>query len=68
MFVFGNFGVLCFLETPVLRFALLPYYRQKEFFTFTFGKDHSASRHYQFMVIRYSRLYSARFHKKGSHI
>ena len=24
---FGNFGVLCFLETPVLRFALLPYYR-----------------------------------------
>ena len=22
----GNFGVLCFLETPVLRFALLPYY------------------------------------------
>ena len=24
---FGNFGVLCFLETPVLRFALLSYYR-----------------------------------------
>ena len=24
---FGNFGVLCFLEIPVLRFALLPYYR-----------------------------------------
>ena len=23
----GKFGVLCFLETPVLRFALLPYYR-----------------------------------------
>ena len=22
---FGNFGVLSFLETPVLRFALLPY-------------------------------------------
>ena len=22
------FGVLCFLETPVLRFALLPYYRR----------------------------------------
>ena len=21
---FGNFGALCFLETPVLRFALLP--------------------------------------------
>ena len=25
---FGNFGTLCFLETPVLRFALLPYYRR----------------------------------------
>ena len=23
-----KFGMLCFLETPVLRFALLPYYRQ----------------------------------------
>ena len=27
---FGKFGVLCFLETSVLRFALLPYYRPKE--------------------------------------
>ena len=26
--LFGNFGVLCFLETPVLRFALLPFYRR----------------------------------------
>ena len=25
---FGNFGMLCFLQTPVLRFALLPYYRR----------------------------------------
>ena len=25
---FGKFGVLCFLETPVLRFALLPYYQR----------------------------------------
>ena len=25
---FWKFGVLCFLETPVLRFALLPYYRR----------------------------------------
>ena len=24
---FREFGILCFLETPVLRFALLPYYR-----------------------------------------
>ena len=25
---FGKFGVLCFFVTPVLRFALLPYYRR----------------------------------------
>ena len=25
---FGKFGVFCFLETSVLRFALLPYYRR----------------------------------------
>ena len=25
---FENFGVLCFLETPVLRFGLLPFYRR----------------------------------------
>ena len=24
----GKFGVLCFLEIPLLKFALLPYYRQ----------------------------------------
>ena len=25
---FGKFDVLCFLETRILRFALLPYYRR----------------------------------------
>ena len=25
---FGKFDVLCFLETPVLRFVFLPYYRR----------------------------------------
>ena len=30
MFVFGKFGVLCFLEIAVLRFALLPFYRRNE--------------------------------------
>ena len=25
---FGKFGVLCFLVTPVLKFALLPYYQR----------------------------------------
>ena len=25
---FGKFRVLCFLETPVLRFTFLPYYRR----------------------------------------
>ena len=29
---FGNFGVLCFLETPVLRFVLLPCYRRSRLF------------------------------------
>ena len=28
---FRKFGVLCFLETPVFRFALLPYYRRIRF-------------------------------------
>ena len=28
---FGKFGVLCFLETPVLRFTLLPYYRRNSY-------------------------------------
>ena len=40
----------------------------KEFFTFTFGKGNSANRHYQFILTRYSRLFSARFHNKESHI
>ena len=31
---FGNFGVLCFLETPVLRFPLLPYYRRLTLFAY----------------------------------
>ena len=26
--LFGKFGMLCFLETPVLSFALLPYYQR----------------------------------------
>ena len=32
---FGKFGVLCFLETPVLRFSLLPYCRQLGHLYFT---------------------------------
>ena len=31
---FGKFGMLCFLETAVLRFALLPYYRRFKLFFF----------------------------------
>ena len=30
---FGKFSVLCFLETPVLRFALLPYYQRIKRYT-----------------------------------
>ena len=39
----GKFGVLCFLETPFLRFGLLPYYRR---IAVTFSKiqeNHSES-------------------------
>ena len=50
---FGNFGVLCFLEAPVFRFALLPYYRRLEIITsgskcpkLTFFKDLRLN-HYQ---------------------
>ena len=30
---FGKFGVFCFVETSVLRFTLLPYYRRISAFT-----------------------------------
>ena len=36
---FGKFGVLCFLETPVLRFALLPYYRRILIFRFSIREE-----------------------------
>ena len=35
---FGKFGLLCFLETPVLRFAHLLYYRLSSLYFFTFLK------------------------------
>ena len=41
---FGKFGMLCFLETSVLRFALLPYYRRFAnlcFLSFQFAKSDS---------------------------
>ena len=38
---FGKFCVLCFLETPVLRFALLPYYRRSKLFHFREEPVHS---------------------------
>ena len=31
---FGKCGVFCFLETPILRFATLPYYRRVQLLTF----------------------------------
>ena len=41
--LFGKFGVPCFLETPVLRLALFPYYRRNvriviEVFTWIYSK------------------------------
>ena len=32
MFVFGKSDEFCFLETPVLKFGLLPYYRRNPIF------------------------------------
>ena len=37
---FGKFGVLCFLETPVLRFTLSPYYQQIVDYFHMIGDDH----------------------------
>ena len=31
-FFFGKIKALCFLETSILRFALLPYYRRSIFY------------------------------------
>ena len=39
---FGQFGVLVFLGIPVLKFALLPYYRQKYIFFLSYD-DHMFS-------------------------
>ena len=45
---FGNFGVLCFLETPVLRFALLPYSRRTSGFQLNII----------YLLVRHCTLYS----------
>ena len=38
-FFFGKFGVLCFLITPILRFAYLPYCRRIHIFFFQIKKE-----------------------------
>ena len=40
----GKFDVFCFLETPVLRFTLLPYYQQNDL------KKNCVSTHQEIMV------------------
>ena len=58
---FGKFGVLCFLVTPVLKFALLPYCRRFVFILNMF-RGHSKNLPFQIMAF-YSRfLFVARFH------
>ena len=44
---FGKFGVLCFLETPVLRFALFSYYDD---FCLTFCNFHLDGIHFTFDI------------------
>ena len=51
---FGSFGVLCFLETPGLRFVLLPYYGRvgcvRLKVTFLHGKLYANYRKFKFLV------------------
>ena len=43
---FGKFGVLCFLVTSVLRFALFPYHRQTGTIYYYIFVHHKCSFHY----------------------
>ena len=55
----GNFGVLCLLETPVSRFALLPNYRRFDLFLLSETKIDESSPEKQFCLnnFRISRKY-----------
>ena len=50
---FGKFGVLCFLETPVLRFVLLPYYRRLNLF-----EKYFSSKNISGYIMKYSMVNS----------
>ena len=54
---FEKFGVLCFLETPLLRLALLPYYRRIILFALQLMIPNSSNRH----TINCGRLNQAKF-------
>ena len=51
IFVFGKFGVLCFLETLVLRFVLSPYYRRVHYIHYNLTGDKNLSPENPFMNI-----------------
>ena len=79
---FGKPGVLCFLETPVLRFSLLPYHRRFQvtwhlfFFVYIFWKVFlcvsnvllkiSSWRNFRKFIKRRLRLIVEHFHEKAS--
>ena len=55
--------MLCFLETPVLRFALLPYYRRKVllFIITASSKSFSKIYTYEFQLENEKLIYSQNF-------
>ena len=53
---FGKFDLLCFLETPFLRFTLLPYYRQNV-------RHHTSWRTYLHPLKSHKSRSSYQFHK-----
>ena len=69
---FGKFVVFCFLETPVLRFAILPYYRRKmkfgKFWTKNWVTGKSQSDYDRFQCIRGGLVESIRFSKEKFHL
>ena len=53
---FGNFDVLYFLETPVLRFALLPYYRRYKHYELGGGAGRWLARQFYVRIVRVGRV------------
>ena len=62
---FGKFDVLCFLETPVLRFALLPYYQRLDKW-FLWAQNHNSIKNQGLNLNNLFFLRQKLFRKKNS--